>query len=372
MTSINVRLCAWRALFCLPLTLAVQACVIAPDERVGTTRAEVVEGTLAQTCEWPSVGVILPSACSAVLIHRSAIATATHCLYGADGRLEAPTSVVFGEQKAAAMAERAVETCYLRPAKDGDFAVCVLREPAPDIPIIPLMAACEDAWLSPGQRAVEVGFGDRNVDGPRQTGTKSSLAVYVVRARTGEPYLQVSSGTQAGEYYGDSGGPLFITMPDGTWRVAGIDSGSAAIVAGSTAPRFSVYGNVATSVDWAENACGLDLTPCHNGQRWYTGPGCVSLPSGTASSVSTSWGNSCRSDSVATPEATCEADEMPVARPIRVTGGCGIPIGAPLRAPWAVLLALCVPGWQRMRMRRLFARSARRLRRQSRRHSGPT
>ena len=313
-----------RAVLALFSALSLAACLSSPPEATERTQAGILGGVVAKTCEWPSVVVLLPSGCSAVLVHRQVIATAAHCLYGIDGRLEVPTQVVFGEQLEAPAAERTVDTCFVREGQDGDLAICVLQEQAPDIPIAPLMAPCEDAWLAPGQTAVEVGFGDRSLDPPRETGVKGSLDVAIVRARTGEAYLEVSAGSQAGEYYGDSGGPLVVSMPDGTWRVAGIDSGSPAIIAGSDAPRFSVYSSMPSLVDWAEGTTGIDLTPCHDQGFWRPGPDCSRLPIAAAPATD-SWRNQCGEQPVAAPQATCSVDETPAPHgELRAAGGCSL------------------------------------------------
>ena len=188
------------------------------------------------------------------------------------------------------------------------------------------MAACEDAWLNSGQPAMEVGFGDRNVDPPRETGVKTALSVVVVRARANEPYLEVSAGNQAGEYYGDSGGPLFVAAPDGTWRVAGIDSGSPAFVPGSTAPRFSYYASIPTLIDWAEAATGIDLTPCHELGHWQPGAACKALPAEeTSAAESDGWASACRRRPFSVPSPTCEGEAR---ASLRASGGC-----AATRAP---------------------------------------
>lgn len=65
---------------------------------------------------------------------------------------------------------------------------------------------------------------------------------------------------------GDSGGPLFVTMLDGTWRLLGIQHGG-----GTQEDEFEA---VPIWIHWIESVAEQDLTPCHdriNGRWRYTG-----------------------------------------------------------------------------------------------------
>lgn len=112
--------------------------------------------------------------------------------------------------------------------------------------------------------------------------------------------------TRRGEYYGDSGGPLFLKMPDNSWRLVGTDSGSPDIVAGSTTPRFSIYANAPYFLEWAERVTGLDLTPCLDEGVWRPNTDCVEFPNSIASETD-GWANDCRGQSPAELRPTCEA-----------------------------------------------------------------
>jgi hypothetical protein len=312
------------------------ACRPSSAEDVATSSSSIVDGNLARVCEWPSVGVLLPSACSAALVQRRALVTAAHCLFDAGGRLQAQTSVLFGERRDEPQLELAVDTCFVTAAEEGDFAVCVLSEDAPGVPTIPLMAPSESEWLKPGETAVEVGFGDTRADASTVRGTKTWLEVYLVRARSDEAYLEVSSGTQSGEYYGDSGGPLFFEMPDATWRLVGTDSGSPDIVPGSSAPRFSIYANAPSFVDWAERVTGLDLTSCHDPDRSPASADCGVLAPATITPLdpADSWADYCGDPPGARPRANAAARA--------VGGGCNVAMDANPLPTLLVLLAFLV------------------------------
>ncbi|HVY25224.1 MAG TPA: trypsin-like serine protease [Polyangiaceae bacterium] len=328
----------------------------------------IVQGQQARVCEWPSVIVVEPSGCSGVLIHPRVFATAAHCLYGSDGRLEVPSSVTFGERRDEPAAQRAVDTCFLSRADGGDLAVCVLSELAPAVPIISAMTASESRWLQPGATAIEVGFGDRSVGKARDGGVKSWLEVYLVRARSDETYLEVSAGTQAGEYYGDSGGPLFFQMPDATWRVVGTDSGSADIEVDSTRPRFSVYSNVPYFSAWAEKVTGFVLTPCPADNACSPSSDCGSLVA-ASDRAPDSWTTDCSAHPNETPHPTCldasrpDDDSPPggALSDLQPAGGCQVATGgrdAPASAALSGLLLGAILA-RRFRLRYIFCKQFR-------------
>lgn len=317
-----------------------QACAPAASETVGAAASPIVDGTPAAVCDWPSVAIVQPSGCSAALIHRRAIATAAHCLFDATGRLRSASSVRFGEARDAPALELELDTCYLTDGREGDFAICVLKRDAPAIPIIPMMTLCESDQLVPGRTAVEVGFGDTSAEPVPTSGIKSSLPVVLVTTRSDQPYLEVSSGNQAGEYYGDSGSPLFFEMSDHTWRMVGTDSGSPDIVPGSTEPRFSVYANAAYFSSWAERTTGLDLTPCHDEAEWHPNADCANFPI-AAPPMAGDWSNECRTQPVASPQPTCEnGAPQPRSQELVATGGCSQSPGRRATANASAALAL--------------------------------
>jgi len=116
--------------------------------------------------------------------------------------------------------------------------------------------------------------------------------------------VYATTGSQDGEYLGDSGGPLFVQMPDGTWRLIGEDSGSPDIVAGSTAPRISTYTSVPYHVAWAEKVSGFDLTPCHDANGWNPTAACTGFPTNPGAGVG-SWSTLCQGETMLR-QPTCQ------------------------------------------------------------------
>src|SRR5258708_6208094 len=141
----------------------------------------------------------------------------------------------------------------------------------------------------------------------------------IVRASSTRTTLDVTTGTQDGEYFGDSGGPVFINMPDGTWRLIGNDLTSPDW--NSTGkPRISTYTSVPYHVAWAEMQSGIDITPCHDASGWNPSASCVGSPINPGEGVGT-WATSCAGQTIVL-QPTCDGSDGGVrfdaSRPIPV------------------------------------------------------
>jgi predicted deacylase len=219
--------------------------------------------------------MVNPIGCSGTLVHGRAIVTAKHCLVDEAGKPSPPTSIGIGESVSGFAKTVAIATCYGHPT--NDFAICTLAESVTEMPIVPVMAPCEMALLTKGAAVVEVGFGADKVTDATY-GTKKWIAGLLADNATNTVDVIATAGNQDGEYYGDSGGPLYFRMPDGTWRLVGEDCCSDDIISGSSAPRLSTYTSVPFHVAWAEQETGLDLTPCHDARGWVGGEQCIGFP----------------------------------------------------------------------------------------------
>jgi predicted deacylase len=252
------------------------ACQRHADE--GTTSPTVrtiVGGSAAATCQWPTTVMVNPIGCSGTLVHSRAVVTAKHCLVDEAGNPDPPTSVGIGEAVSSFAKTVAITKCYGHPT--NDFAICTLAEAVTEIPIVPAMAPCEMSLLTKGAAVVEAGFGTDKVSNGTY-GKKRWIAGTLADNATNSVDITVTSGSQDGEYFGDSGGPLYLRMPDTTWRVVGEDCCSDDIISGSSAPRISTYTSVPFHVAWAEQQTGLDLTPCHDSRGWVAGDQCTGFP----------------------------------------------------------------------------------------------
>jgi hypothetical protein len=282
--SMTKRTATQRQVLWLPVLLAVAtaACAPMPDEAPGQTSSPIIGGTAAPTCGWPTT-VLVGSGCSGTLVHPRVVMTAKHCLSGST-----LPSISFGEARGKVSKTVRAAKCYKHP--QTDFAFCTLPEDIVGMPLVPVMAPCEMSELKMGAPIAEAGFGVQN---GQQTGfgMKKSIEGTLVRAAATRTTVDVTSGTQDGEYFGDSGGPVFLKMPDTTWRLIGNDLTSPD-VNGTNKPRVSTYTSVPYHVAWAEQQSGIDITPCHDATGWNPGPDCKGVPTNPGAGVGT-WDTMC-------------------------------------------------------------------------------
>ena len=270
---------------------------------VSRTALPIVGGNLATTCEWPTAIMLVGPlvACSGTLVSPRVVVTARHCLIDESGNPTPPTSIGLGETRNEWAKTVAVSQCFTHP--DNDFGLCTLAEDLTGIPIVPVMAPCEMSELAAGKAIVEVGFGVTSATSDTK-GTKTWIKGTIESAAPGQVYIDVTTGSQDGEYYGDSGGPLFLQMPDSTWRLVGEDCCSPPISGKDAAPRVSSYTSVPYNVAWAERQSGVDLTPCHDASGWNPTTACAGFPTNPGDSVGT-WSTLCQGESTLR-QPTCQ------------------------------------------------------------------
>ncbi|MBV1860428.1 MAG: trypsin-like serine protease [Nannocystaceae bacterium] len=254
----------------------------------------VIGGEPSPSCAWPTT--VSLGGCTGTLVHPEVVVYAAHC------GPEIP-AVWFGEQAFSGDGRQvATSECHVNPGYlDGngerheDWAFCRLAEPVTDVPIVPPLMGCETTLLTPGRPVTIVGFG---LDEKDNNGIK----------REGETELQwitedgavLAGNGEVGSCFGDSGGPIYLQLPDGSWRVFGIVSG------GQACGFPAWYATVHTAVPTIEATLGIDITPCHYaGGGWNPSPACGGVPTEPWNGAGTSWQAGCGGGPVLETVSTC-------------------------------------------------------------------
>lgn len=261
-------------------------------------------GGPSTTCEWPST-VFLEN-CTGTLIHPEIVVYAAHC---GDDR----ERVWFGEDVSTGSVgigqgfSVATEYCRVNPdfanspaaeSRSNDYAFCKLAEPVLDVPIVPPLYGCETTLLLSGSPVTLVGFG----------GTDSGLFAIKHEVVTELHYIDdygvaVIGGEGLSPCAGDSGGPAFIQLPDGTWRAFGIVSGPNFGNCGSAMWFPTIY----SAIPFIEEESGIDVTACHFAQtgQWNPSPGCGGFPLEPGDGTDKSWSDDCVGGPMSEPSTTC-------------------------------------------------------------------
>lgn len=250
-------------------------------------------GTAAETCEFPTT-VSIKQNCTGVYVGNGVVLTAGHCARKWAHLKHA--GALLGESKDEGwvlslpfehLGDEGGYRCVAHP--DGnwhgdsylgpDIGYCILEEDPLVMHKVPPMipSGCERDWLVEelshnvyGVPVTAVGMGSCSFN--EYANCERTTKRHAVETLTGQVRYADSDTKLAlnrdlwegdpGLRPGDSGGPVFVRLPDDTWRLLGLATHANSVIAYAEA--------IPPYLHWIESSSGRDITPGHEfiGGSW--------------------------------------------------------------------------------------------------------
>lgn len=264
----SMRFVLFLALVATPLTAVAEDQGGAPEVLRIQKDQYVIGGTVAPADKWPDAAAVqwgTDQGCTGTLIAPTLVATAGHCILGG-----APNYVTVGTNNENTGGERIRVTRYYEyPSSQNtvDAAVLVLERPAAVTP-----RAVATGWakfdIVNGARVALVGFGTTDSSGSVDSAMLMEAETTITDFNcttsagcnfNGRPDGELGAGGMGIDTCpGDSGGPLYVLTPYGSF-LAGITS------RGYSDNNYycsegGIYARADKVVDWMEMMTGLSVT----------------------------------------------------------------------------------------------------------------
>ncbi len=257
-------------------------------------------------CQWPTAVGFTQTNCSGVLVHPEIVVSAASCLL--------PIEMPYAEQLPGGSGTcetslmgvpcSAVGGCKRHPDFDPttgayDLQYCWVFEPPEGMPMTPPALGCELDALEPGAAVTIVGFGGAAGSVALKEGAETTIAE-----------LDELTLTAGGDGVGhcseaDRGGPAFVQVADGSWRVAGVFGRA------ETCGEPGTYTTIAPLVGWIEESSGKDITPCHDPDGvWDPGPDCGDFATDPGHTHG-DWSGWCAGEPLSGPGTLCGPEYVP-------------------------------------------------------------
>lgn len=256
---------AWRwtaaAIGSLAMLAAPSIVAAAPPLAIPRAPVTIVGGEPTEANEYPTVVGIAAAGglCTGTLVTETLVLTAGHCLANLDA--STPVTVYYGNVIRADQAVAAErfgahpEFCATCDEDIYDYGYIVTAAKFNPPYARPILTQQEwDETMALGAEVTLVGFGkDPDAKGDEGLGVKRKVTTAISRFSAGGLEFY-AGGDRRDSCEGDSGGPAFVTLPDGSTRLAGITSRGS-----DPCGDGGFYSSPYPSLCWVREQTGIDL-----------------------------------------------------------------------------------------------------------------